>query len=189
MSFPIPVRYELTEELNNTRVVYNNGDTLEMIPTERCIDIEDIVNGGSVVWVTVVGFNLFDRSQALENKALIWATGLETTEGDSISSPYIRVIGGKRYYTNYKAGWFVYDAELNYIGAYHTINGWNKASGSAMNYATLPDDAVYLRLAFRTSMNNYIDMTEVEGINVNFYDRSRNGTYEPYVERTKGVII
>lgn len=42
MSFPIPVKYESTEDLNNTRVVYNNGDTLDMIPNLTDTDITDL---------------------------------------------------------------------------------------------------------------------------------------------------
>ena len=42
MSFPIPVKYESTEGLNNTRVVYNNGDTLDMIPNLTDTDVTDL---------------------------------------------------------------------------------------------------------------------------------------------------
>lgn len=62
MSFPVPVKYNLTAEKNNTVVVYNNGDELDLLPVPRCISESDMILGGTLKFNQLVRNGNFSES-------------------------------------------------------------------------------------------------------------------------------
>ena len=122
----------------------------------------------------MTGFNQYSGEGAENNKAFKWADGTLTNETNSVASGYIRVIPGTAYYTNYSAQVLWFDENKVYLG---------NPGNTGFKSFTIPSNVFYVRLGWRTSYNDSINMTAVSDINVNLsWDGSRNGEYEAYKE-------
>jgi hypothetical protein len=123
--------------------------------------------------VTTLGKNLFDRSRAMEDKALTWATGIPFSETNSLASDFIRINLNTEYVINYRSQILLYDSNKTFIERYSSFN-----SGQySFNISTL--NIVYVRLGFRPIDNNSIDMTAISDIQLEL--GSTATTYTPFI--------
>lgn len=109
--------------------------------------------------------NILDRSKCEENKILAWATGLSATEEKGLASDFIRVYPNQKIVQNYKSQIMFYDKNKSYLG--NLANDGEtlvKGNGAIKSNYTIPNNSeiFYMRLGFRTSFNNYIDMATAD---------------------------
>ena len=115
------------------------------------------------------GFNAWDGT-VVANSYVNPSTGATAPSVNYDRTDYIPVIGGQTYYIKGFTYAYAYDAGKNFLGAL-TI---------ASNLSTLPASAAYVIL--HTAFQVHISDKTLYWLNLS--DASRNGTYEPYWERT-----
>lgn len=119
------------------------------------------INGISAVDFYFRNSNFFDISTKTNNRALKWNDGDLFTDQKSVVSDFIEVKEGAKFTSNYIAQWCCYDKNKNYLGnilqnALITTSGADRADN------TIPRGygIYYLRLGYRSGLNNNEDMTE-----------------------------
>ena len=123
-----------------------------------------------------VGFNQFDKSDVVNDYYIDNETGNAVSNGGSIASDYIPIIGSATYYIKTVAtsglwgAW--YDADKNYISG---ITGYNNATKTA------PANARYARFTIKYA--HYTGDPETFCINLS-WDGERDGEYEEYVKHS-----
>lgn len=137
------------------------------------------ISGVSEINIYHRGANLFDISTKTDNKALKWTDGDTFNDAKSIVSNFIEVKEGIRFTSNYLAQWCCYDKDKNYLGNILSGN-LIKTSGSDRVDNTIPSGygVYYIRLGYRSSLNNNEDMTEKTDIMLNIGNTATD--FEPY---------
>ena len=139
------------------------------------------------------GFNQFNITTKTDNKMFAWATGSPVTSNLSVVSDYIRVIEGQTYYCNYKIQLMCYNFDKEYLGYLSEVGELvPTGTGSYLtNDTTIPmgSNIYYVRLGFRSSINNNIDFTSTSDITFNISQPNttispHNGDYVHYSENT-----
>lgn len=137
------------------------------------LNLTDGVAYGETTQVqTMQGKNLFDRSKAIEDKALTWASGELSSETNSLASGFIPILLNAAYHVNYNAQIMMYDSEKNYIGNYLGTND---------GYATFTitnASCAFVRCGFRAAYSYNTDMTTVSDIQLEL--GSTATAYEPF---------
>ena len=137
------------------------------------------ISGVSEINAFQRGSNLFDVSTKTDGVFLVWSRGDTYADAKSIVSDYIEVKEGIKFTSNYFAQWCCYDKNKNYLGNI-TQNTLVTTSGSDRKDNTIPSGygVYYLRLGYRSALNNDEDMTEKTDIILNIGDTAT--TFEPY---------
>ena len=137
------------------------------------------ISGVSAVSVYKRAGNFFNSATKTDGAFLIWNSGEIYNDAKSIVSDYIEVKEGVKFSSNYFAQWCCYDKEKNYLG--NIVSGsLVKTSGSDKKDNTIPSGygVYYLRLGYRSALNNDEDMTEKTDIVLNVGDTAT--AFEPY---------
>ena len=164
---------------------YGGDASQSSTPTPQNPVNVDIATGTQTI--TLTGKNLFNRSEAEEDKLLAWVTGTTSNENGSIVSDYIPVEINKAMKFTYNAQVMFYDSTKSYLGALQTDGVSIAKSGSGggnFNQITVPNNTsiVYMRLGFRKPLNPAgVDLLTAD-IQVEY--GSTATTYEPYQSGT-----
>ena len=137
------------------------------------------ISGVSAVNGFQRGSNFFNIATKTDGVFLVWSRGDTFPDAKSIISDYIEVKEGVKFSSNYFAQWCCYDKNKNYLGNI-VQNTLVTTSGSDRKDNTIPSGygVYYLRLGYRSALNNDEDMTEKTDIVLNVGDTAT--AYEPY---------
>lgn len=106
------------------------------------------------------GKNLYDRANAIENRALNWGTGEEFGETGSITSDFIRTTKGDKFTITFSSQIMFYDSNKEYLGCLQSGGETiAKTTGNTWKYFTTPnvDEIYYVKIGTRANADGGVD--------------------------------
>ena len=124
----------------------------------------------------VLSNNLFNPATKRDNYTLAWASGSYYADTGSVSSDHIPCKNIKKLYSNYNFVAMFYNADKEYLGNSEDLR---TTAGYYYKDMTIPvnDDIEYMRVFFKSSYNDNVDMTTIDDI---MLTQNINTDYTPY---------
>ena len=100
-----------------------------------------------------VGKNLINEQNNTDGR-FIWTTGEEYSDSNTIRTDFVRVPSNTTVYSDYKAHFFLYDRDKQYLGV-NEVGNKTSSAGSMKNTLTIDSSVTYVRIYWdKTSGEN-----------------------------------
>ena len=126
--------------------------------------------------------NLFNRITATENRIPNWATGVNSSNNNSITSDFTKIFNITKFISSFRFVPFFYDKDGNYLGWGNELKKSAGTGASSKNSWEMPtnSEVYYCRFAFLTGGNNNMNMNEQD---IMVENNTTAGIYEPHQEQ------